>query len=79
MLTEEAAEVCQAQVITLRQGSQLVLRTETVGVAAKPFQALGIALPRVLRNAECSATTPEPCPSVADFTRFRVRKCRRGG
>lgn len=49
--------------ITLRhQGNEFILRSEIKGVAGKVFQAAGIALPPVLRQPECLATTPKPCP-----------------
>jgi len=51
-----------AEVTVQHQGKQFVLRTDTVGVAGKVFQAAGVALPPALRNAGSLATTPEPCP-----------------
>ena len=36
------------------------IRTETIGVAGKVFQAVGVALPPVLQEAEKCGTTPVP-------------------
>jgi hypothetical protein len=36
---------------SLRDGTRLVLRTEVKGVCGKVFQAVGVALPRTVRQA----------------------------
>jgi len=40
------------------QGKQFIIRTEASGVAGKAFQAAGVALPPVLREAKKCGTTP---------------------
>ena len=47
--------------VTVKYGSKrYIIRTETTGTAGKVFQAAGVALPPVLRDAESMSTTPKP-------------------
>jgi hypothetical protein len=49
--------------ITLNHlGNEFTLRTESIGVAGKVFQAAGVALPQVLKQTNFMSTTPEPYP-----------------
>jgi hypothetical protein len=48
-----------ADVRVTHGGKSFVIRTEAVGVAGKVFQAAGVALPPVLREAESMSTTLE--------------------
>ena len=44
----------------MHHGNHFVLRSDVKGVAGKVFQALGIALPPVLKQTESLTTTPKP-------------------
>lgn len=48
------------EITVTHQNKSFILRTETQGVAGKVFQAAGVALPPVLREAEMRGTTPVP-------------------
>lgn len=56
-------DVDKIQEVTVEhQGKSFIIRTEATGVAGKAFQAVGVALPPVLRMAEKCGTTPVPHP-----------------
>lgn len=54
-------DVDKIQEVTVEhQGKSFVIRTEASGVAGKVFQAVGVALPAVLRETGKCGTTPVP-------------------